>query len=235
MTARKWRFEISNLKFICVHLCSSVVLFLVCSGCQQVSNVGAFGQNLMNFFSGNTPLNAAKQMEDRYFPDERREGIVRLANQSFGLREPYVDRYRQIAQLDSDWLVRATAIRSLNRARDASATPIFIKALADQNEVVRVEAAKALANIPDPNAAAPLLRLIADPNESRDVRIWSAHALRHYRNLQVARTLATQLGGREFGLAWQAHKSLVSITGRDLAYNEAAWLDYFTGPERPFG
>jgi hypothetical protein len=212
-----------------------LVLFVLCSGCQQAGEVGSFGKNLLDYFSGNTPLNAAKRMEDSYFPDERREGINELANRQFGLREPYTARYQQIVQLDSDWLVRATAIRALNRARDASATPIFVQALSDQNQTVRVEAAKALANMPDPSALPVLVRIVGDRNENRDVRIWSAHALRHHRTLEVARTLATQLSGRDFGVAWQSRQSLKVLTGTDLQYNETAWLEYLTGPTNPLG
>jgi hypothetical protein len=214
-----------------------VVLILLNSGCQQQQQrkLGDFGQRMLNFFTGNTPINAAKKMEDQYFPDERRVGIAKLADQSFGRQEPYTKRYQQIAQFDSDWLVRATAIRALNRSRDASATPIFIRALNDDNEVVRIEAAKALANVPDPNATPVLVRLVGNANESKDVRIWAAAALRHYRTLEVARTLTNQLGGREFGVAWQSRKSLISLTGRDFNYDETAWLEFLTGPEKPFG
>jgi hypothetical protein len=214
-----------------------VVALFLCIGCQQqqTRQVADFGKRFADIFTGNTPVSAAKKMEDQYFADERRIGIANLADRDFGRREPYIDRYKQIAQYDSDWLVRATAIRALNRSRDASSTPIFIKALSDQNETVRVEAAKALSNVPDPDAVPALVRIVSNTEEDRDVRIWSASALRHYRNLEVARTLANQLNGREFGLAWQSRRSLVVMTGQDLIYDEGAWLAYFTGPEKPFG
>ena len=208
---------------------------LLFTGCAQMEHAGSFAKRVTDYFSGNTPIKAAKQMEDPYFPDERRIGISKLSSYDFGRREPYIERYEQIAQFDSDWLVRATAIRALNRARDASATPIFIKALSDENDIVRVEAAKALNNIPDPAAVSTLVKIVGDQNESRDVRIWSASALRHYRTLEVARTLTGQLTNREFGVAWQSRKSLVAITGKDLHYDEGAWLDYLTGPDKPFG
>lgn len=225
--------SIPNLRFqICVYLCLAVVPSLV--GCQQMEKAGDFAKRLGDFMTGNTPIAAAKTMEDQYFPDERRTGIVKLSNDPGGRTPLYTERYRQIAQFDSDWLVRATAIRALNRSRDASATPIFIKALADQNEIVRVEACKALGNLPDPNAAQPLTRLVGNPEEPRDVRIWAAHALRHYQNLDVARILANQLRGRDFSVAWQARKSLVSLTGKDMQYDEPAWLQYLSSTERPF-
>jgi HEAT repeat protein len=212
--------------------------FLVC-GCdsfdtttKQISNfMGRLGENA----SGKTPRNAAVKMEDQYFPDERREGINELVKKDFGKREPYTTRYDQIAKSDDDWLVRATAIRALNRARDRSATPTFIKALDDKNDQVRLEACKALVHMPDENAVPSLVRIVQDPAESRDVRIAAADALQHYRTLEVARALTNNLGGRDFGVAWQSHQTLILLTGHDLRYDEAAWLAYLTGPEKPFG
>jgi HEAT repeat protein len=200
-----------------------------------MGKIGDFGGRLMDSFSGKTPTRAALKMEDQYFPDERRQGVNMLSARDFGRREPYTKRYQQIAELDNDWLVRATAIRALNRSRDKSATPIFIKALTDDSDIVRVEAAKALVNIPDENAVPALVKIVGNPNENRDVRIWAADALRYYHTLEVARTLASQLNGREFGVAWQSRKSLVKLTGKDLNYDEAAWLQYLTGPDKPFG
>ncbi len=235
MNADERRFEACNPKSICLRVCASAVVLLLCTGCQQIEQAGSFGKHLVGYFSGNTPVNAVKKMEDRYFPDERRIGINRLADYSFGRRPPYTERYQQIAQYDSDWLVRATAIRALNRSRDTLATPIFIKALSDPSDIVRVEAAKALANMPDPNAVPALVKIVANANDNRDVRIWSSDALRHYHTLEVARTLANQLNAREFGVAWQSHRTLVKLTGKDLRYDEAAWLEYITGSGKPLG
>ncbi|HEY7088102.1 MAG TPA: HEAT repeat domain-containing protein [Tepidisphaeraceae bacterium] len=215
---------------------AAAIILLLGTGCQQKQqkDVADFGQRMLNYFTGSTPINAAKKMEDQYFPDERREGIAKLSDESAGRGPIYTKRYEQIAQFDSDWLVRATAIRALNRSRDTAATPIFIRALSDDNDIVRVEAAKALANNPDPNATSVLVRIVSNANENKDVRIWSADALKHYKSLEVARTLTNQLGGREFGVSWQSRKSLIILTGRDLGYDESAWLEYLTGPDRPF-
>jgi hypothetical protein len=174
-------------------------------------------------------------MEDTYFPDERREGINDLVKRDFGKREPYTKRYEQIAQFDNDWLVRATAIRALNRARHRESTPIFIKALNDPNEQVRLEACKAFVHMPDDAAVTPLGAVGAERRGKPRRSHRRAEALQHYRSLEVARALANTLAGRDFGVAYQAHQTLTLITGRDLRYDEAAWLAYLTGPEKPFG
>ena len=72
-------------------------------------------------------------------------------------------------------------------------------------------------------------------DEDQDVRIAAADALRHYRTLDVARTLVNQLGDRQFGVAWQANRSLIAITGQDFEYDQVQWLQYLTGPDKPFG
>ena len=211
-----------------------LVALLACCSCARLQPITDFGRNLTDYVTGNTPIRGVTQMEDRYFPDERRVGINKLADRGFGRREPYTDRYMQVAQYDSDYLVRATAIRALNRSREQRAAPVFVKALEDSSPLVRQEAAKALANVPDPNAVAPLSRLVANPQEPRDVRIAAADALKHYRALDAARALVDTLDSRDFGVAWQSRRSLVRLTGRDLKYDEGQWLQFLTGPERPF-
>jgi len=186
-------------------------------------------------FGGDRPNRAAKLMEERSSADARRRGINDLVRWDFALNGPYVKRYRQIATADPDPLVRATAIRALNRARDAEARPIFIGALRDASVDVRMEAAKALNNLPDANAADPLVRVVTNPEEDRDVRIAAASALRHYKSLEVARALVPRLNEHDFAIAWQSRRSLRRITGKDLRYDEAAWLAYIAGPEKPLG
>jgi hypothetical protein len=167
--------------------------------------------------------------------DKRVVGINELADRDFGLKPPYTERYAQIAKADPDYLVRATAIRALNRARQKEATPIFIGALGDDNAKIRLEAAKALVNVPDENAVRPLLKILNKQDENKDVRIAAADALQHYKRLDVARALAATLSEREFGVAWQSRRTLRRMMGVDMQYSETAWLDYFVGPQKPFG
>lgn len=205
------------------------------SGCSQLDSVGSTGKRVVEYFSGKTPVNAAVSMENQQSPDRRREGINALSDRTFGRQGDYLTRYKQIAQLDNDYLVRATAIRALNRSRDASATALFVKALGDENPVVRVEACKALANVPDQAAIPGLLRILANPEENHDARIWAATAMKNFRTTEVARALIVQLNGRDFGVAWTARKSLVTLTGQDHRFDEAAWLQYLNVTEKPFG
>jgi hypothetical protein len=214
------------------------LLLVACTGCESIGNglnkLGQSGQNLIDYFRGNTPVAAVRKMENTSSADARWQGMNRLVRYDFGKKPPYTTRYQQIAQSDPDWFVRATAIRELNRSRDRAATPIFVKALDDANDRVRLEAAKALVNVPDEKATAPLLKIVNNPNENRDLRIAAADALKHYRTLEVARVLVNQLNERQYGVAWQARHSLKKLTRKDWYYDEAAWLAYLT-KERPFG
>ena len=210
------------------------IMLLAGSGCAQIEKTAEFGRQVVDALSAR-PRKSAVKTTDRYFPDERREGINELVDRGFGRSAPYTDQYAQMAKNDPDFLVRATAVRALNRARNRQASEVYLNALNDESEVVRLEGAKALVNMPDDKAVSGLIKLVTNPNENRDVRIAAAEAMKHYRSADAARALIGQLSGREFGLAWQAHNSLVRITGKDLRYDEAAWLTYMTNPEKPFG
>jgi hypothetical protein len=190
---------------------------------------------LIAYASGDTPARAVRLMENERFPDARRRGINDLLHWDFAQNGPYVRRYREIARNDPDPYVRSIAVRALNRCRDADARPIFVAGLSDNSPLVRLESAKALVNLPDPSAADGLIRLVTRAEEDRDVRIAAADALGYYRRLEVARALTPRLGEHDFSVAWQARRSLQRLTGRDFYYNEAAWLEYITGPDKPFG
>ena len=185
--------------------------------------------------SGDTPRKAVLQLEDKSSADNRRQGLNRLLEFPYTKRPPYTRAYEGLARLDPDPTVRAAAVRACNLSRDAGATPVFIKGLADKNDLVRLESVKGLANVPDANAATPLMNLAGNADENRDVRIAASDALKYYRTLEVARTLSGLLADRDFSVGWQARRSLVYLTHQDLGYDQGAWLAYLVGPLKPLG
>lgn len=189
----------------------------------------------LRWFYNDRPSTADRMLEDSTNADNRREGMNKLANFGFLTNEKFVVRVRQIAQYDSDYTVRATAIRTANRARDNKATPLFIKGLADSNDWVRLESVKALANVPDMNAVGPLLYIFGNAAETRDIRVAAADALKHYRTLAVVRALSGALTDKTFVIAWQSRQSLRYLTNRDYGYDVGLWLAYFTGAENAPG
>lgn len=190
---------------------------------------------LVAFSLGDRPARAVRMMEDRKSADVRRRGMNGLVRWDFAQRDPYTRRYRQIAEAETDAMARAVALRAANRSRDDHARSLFIKALSDSSPLVRLEAAKGLISLPAPEAVAPLIAAVNNPAEEKDVRIAAAEALKHYQQLDVARALAARLNERDFGVAWQSRRSLRRLTGRDHGYDESAWLEYLTGPDKPFG
>lgn len=203
-------------------------------GCRSENSMLGFPRRAWDILSGDTELEAVKKMENADSADQRRQGVIDLYERSYGRPESYRERWKDIASADENPLVRAMAIRTLNRCKDASATPLFVKALSDRSEFVRLEAVKALAIMPDLAAAPLLTRMLNSPTENKDVRIAAADALKHYRTLDVGRALASKLADREFGVAWQSRRSLGRLTGQDYRYDESAWLKHLTS-DKPFG
>jgi hypothetical protein len=200
-------------------------------------------RNLGDKIDGVSAVKLTNKMLDMTSADARWQGINQLVNRAYGQREPFTTMYGRVAgtippsevEPDPDYLVRAVAIRALNRARDKDAAPVFLRGLSDKSDVVRLEAVKALNNLPDPAAVPGLLEMVGSSQESVDVRIAAAEALRHYKTLETAQALINVLNERDFGLAWQAHRSLQWLTASDLGYDQGKWLNYITGPAKPFG
>lgn len=61
-----------------------------------------------------------------------------------------------------DWKVRAEAIRRLEIARDAAATPALIEALGDESQYVRAAAARALGKLGSAEAVPALIKALED-------------------------------------------------------------------------
>jgi hypothetical protein len=195
-------------------------------------------EDLSDTISG-SPSRYALMMNDTTSPDARRKGLLELVERPYGGKPPYTERYVQIATETgpggamTDSLLRASAIRGLNRSREAGHTDLFIKGLSDNSDWVRLESAKALNRLPDVAAVPALLGIAGRLDENKDVRIAATEALQHYKRLDVARVLVGMLSDRDFGIAWQANKSLSRLSGQNLGYDDKAWLAYLTGPAKP--
>jgi HEAT repeat protein len=189
--------------------------------------------------------NRALQLMNSANPDARRDGIAAMVTQFDPGKSPVLQaRYRNVARHDQDPTVRAMAIRALSICMDKSATPIFVAGLSDDDDSVRLESAKALANLPDRAAIPALIERLNGSHpivdgasgtplagiETRDVRIAAADALRFYKDLEVEHALVDALNQPEFGISWQAHQSLTAMTGKDLDYNQNAWLQLIIRP-----
>jgi hypothetical protein len=79
------------------------------------------------------------------------------------------------------------------------------------------------------------VKIATNATENRDLRIAAIDALKHYKTTQIAKTLINVVTERDLAVAWQARKSLKAMTGKDLRYDENAWLQYISGPAKPLG
>lgn len=171
----------------------------------------------------------ARAMYQPRSPDAQRQAILQYTNFPFGRRGAAVRTYAGIARGDldpnPDYLVRAAALRALDRSRARGYTQLFLRYLDGSDDVqVRLEAANALGNIPDPDSIASLIDHLKR-DDSRDVRISCADALRNFKTKEVATALVNVLGDTDFGVAWQARQSLELMTGQDMRYDMRAWFN----------
>jgi hypothetical protein len=200
---------------------------------QFTTRIGWVFSDTADRISG-TRKKLAEDLADKDNPDRRREGITGLVDHPYGEVSPYTVAYAAIVRDTSqEYLVRASALRALNRSRASEFQPLYLEQLTDSNEVVRLEACKALNRMPDVKAVPTLMQLAARPEENKDVRIAAVEALRHYKRLDVARALIPLLSEKEFGIAWQARRSLQDITHQKLGYDETKWLHYLSKPDKP--
>ncbi len=168
--------------------------------------------------------------------DKRRAGIMGLSEQPWGLQETVqatdekgkpktvevLKLYQLIATTDKDPTVRGVALNALGRAGNAKYIATVLACLEEDSISLRWESAMALDRVIGPQAIQPLVdHALRDP--SMDVRSACAKALRHYRQQSVAESLCRILNDQEFSVRFQAHASLVELTGRDMEYDADAW------------
>jgi hypothetical protein len=191
----------------------------------------------VRYLTGDTYSKMAADLESND-ANRRRAAVLDYA-ESIGARDAGIRKaYRVMAQFDNDPLVRAAAVRAINITRDTDpdAGAVILKALKDGHDAVRLEAVKAIANLPQQGVAPQLIATLTDDKQPLDLRIACADALRHYRSPETARALIKQLGQTaNFALSWQSRRSLYLMTGKDLRYSEAAWLDYIASADKPVG
>ncbi|HUT57666.1 MAG TPA: HEAT repeat domain-containing protein [Phycisphaerae bacterium] len=154
--------------------------------------------------------------------DRRREGISKLAEQDWGLRDPYLKYFALRLQYDREPSVRSIAARALGKAGNPKYLPHLILALKDRDAGVRWDAAVALQKVIGEQAIDPL-RVSAIEDASMDVRIACVQALGHYHRPRVIASLVRCLDDETFDVRYQAHRMLVEMTGKDMGYDIEEW------------
>ncbi|MFP4053315.1 MAG: HEAT repeat domain-containing protein [Phycisphaerae bacterium] len=190
------------------------------AGCGDQEREIEFGW-LTNLFRSKKDRLHEKALDKRN-PQNRIEAIYEMSEESWGRQEPYLEAYAGFAKEDLYPSVRAAGVTALARSNAREYMPVIIESLNDRSELVRTAGAAALVEMPDPNAITPLTQAAMD-DESADVRSTAAEALRHYRDPDAVATLVKCLADPEFAVRYQAHESLVYITGVDRGYETWDW------------
>jgi hypothetical protein len=212
---------------------SGAGLAAVCAlaGCSSMGqDLSEFGESL----SPTTPSEAARMMVDPHDPDNRRRGIVLIANSPFGGADAYLAVYRDRVVHETDPLTRAAAITALGRYGEPDDAPAIAAALDDEQFQVRWEATKALQRIHNPAVVADLVRVLRTQTEQPDIRVAAAVALGQYAQDRVFQALVEALDARELAVNVAARESLTTLTGQDSGMEPAAWLRWYNGVANPF-
>ncbi len=208
---------------------AALVAAALLAGCEKSAGSGdseewTLDYQLKQLILGRPATDSVAMAFDPNDPDRRRQGILELSEEEWGLRERYLKGYAAILRTDGDPLVRAAAVRALGKAADPNYVENIARALFDEHLAVRQDAATALDNVHGEVAIDPLRnRAVNDVNQ--DVRAKSAMALRHYRREDVVRTLVECLGDKAFAVRYRAHQALVEILGEDRGYDPLAYRD----------
>lgn len=180
---------------------------------------------------GGQPLEVLAKSQDG---DLRRRAILRLTepgNQQE--RDHYVTVLAAAARSERDAICRLAAVQVLSTYKDPAATKALIDAYVvpanaqDKNGMIQVAIIEGLGKKKDPAAMETLVAAL-DPKNQEDLRAAAAHALGKFPDYKSSEALLASLKQeRSTAVRYEAHQSLVRITGRDLPPNAQVWEQAF--------
>jgi predicted FMN-binding regulatory protein PaiB len=209
-------------------LCTLLVIWLAgtCQiGCDTISqDISFFTESLMP----PTPREAADMMVDPHNPDNRRRGLVLIANSIFGGVDEYVNWYRlTVENPEEDPTVKSVAVRALARHGQPSDAPLIATQLGHSSEHVRWEAAKGLQRIHNPDVVSSLLTVVRNQEEQPRIRVAATHALGQYPQDRVFQALIAALDSRHLSINLAAEQSLTTLTGQQLGMDARDWSRWY--------
>jgi HEAT repeat protein len=202
---------------------SAATMLCTLSACSSTNNPVAWIKSL----TGPSASELGKKAihED---PDVRREAIIALSRRDYGDDPRILEYLVNALENDPEPSVRSAAARAIGRSGNDAFAPQLAKALQDSDEWVRWDVAVALDSVHGKEASRALMDRLAN-DESSDVRGASARALRHYKTLEVVRSLTRGLSDEAFNVQFQARSSLMQITGYSFGYQREDWQDVASG------
>lgn len=200
--------------------------------------------------------------EARHHPDAdvRRLNLVRLAETGRGDDPTVEEAVREAALRETSEPARAAAIRALAELGGEGAARTLVAVLAASPvagapeidmrrgdvlppaEQVRWEAVKAMGS---PTVAAhevqelhesacQVVAFLLNNDPARDVRVEAARLLGHYASSQSLESLIAALRQRDFGVVYEAERSLTRLTGERFGHDHTAWQTWLATVPDPF-
>jgi HEAT repeat protein len=183
--------------------------------------------------------------------DQRRDAVVRIAESTYYDADPAFAVLDTLARTDPVVQVRCIAIRAFAHYKDARPIPALLTILqakpgSDQalpaDADIRWETVQALLMLTRRGVLGddqrPVLRDIlikfVESDPSRSVRITSAEGLGEIKDREVFAPLIRLLRNKDFGIADQAERSLIRLTGVTHDYDANAWEAWVASTQDPF-
>ena len=206
---------------------------LMLGGCASMESARG-AKSVLSAFQPPKPEDAVTLALDKYDADKRYRGTALLANAPYGGERPYLELFRDAIE-DEDAGVRQIGVRALGIHGEPEDAPAIVKRLTDDEWLVRMEAARALQRLHNPDAIVALTERTTIDNElEAAVRAEAVNALGQYRQARVIQTLITALSDPSLAVNHSAILSLGVLTGQNLGFEPAAWLEWIEQADDPF-
>ncbi len=188
---------------------------------------------------------------DDELPDERRRAINQVAQTRHVGHDTVVDALDTVARTDASPAVRCAAVSALRNSGNPRAFSVFLPLIDPAAPPdgagavppeVRRDAVGGLAALLeaglDPGDHAPAIarqciQLVAR-DRSRDVRLACACVLGHIQDRTVLEPLIAALDERDFGVVFEAERSLIRLTGQTFHHDAVAWRQWLIQTDDPF-
>ena len=198
-----------------------IVMFALTAGCGKGNKPFTLQGTVENLMGPPATQQVSKAF-DVDDPDRRREGIVALSSNKWGLVEPHLKGYAAILRTDDHPVVRAAAVRALGKAGDEKYLDDIIRTMSDPSDAVRVDTVIALENF-HTKAVESVLQKHAADDASPQVRSACAKVLKKYRTKSTFAVLVGCLNDKNMVVRYNAHQSLVDLAGLDMGMGSDAW------------
>lgn len=183
--------------------------------------------------------------------DARRRAVVRIAQSRYLTADEAFSVLDTAARTDANAQVRCAALLALRRywdGRPAATALAILNPKAHPNEAlpatrpVRWDATLLLVHlsdhglIPDDRReeALDVLVSLLLHDEDRDVQMAAARGLGGIPDVRSLRALIASLRQKDFGIAYEAERSLMKLTGRGFRFDADAWQEWLDATPDPF-